>query len=116
LLLGQLQRRQRQKESSRASLREALQVFEAIGTPLWADRVRAELSRAEVVPTGDLSLTPSEQRVAELAASGMTNRDVAKALFISPKTVEANLARVYRKLGIRTRAELGRIVGDGPGN
>jgi DNA-binding CsgD family transcriptional regulator len=112
LLLGQLQRRQRQKETSRASLREALQVFEAIGTPLWAERVRAELSRAEVVPTGDLSLTPSERRVAELAASGMTNRDVAKALFISPKTVEANLARVYRKLGIRTRAELGRVIGD----
>jgi DNA-binding CsgD family transcriptional regulator len=49
--------------------------------------------------------------VAELAASGMTNKDVATALFISPKTVEANLGRVYRKLGINTRAELGRIIG-----
>jgi DNA-binding CsgD family transcriptional regulator len=55
-------------------------------------------------------LTPAEQRVAELAASGMTNRDVAARLFISSKTVEATLARVYRKLGIRSRAELGRHV------
>jgi DNA-binding CsgD family transcriptional regulator len=112
LLLGQLQRRQRQKESARATLREALQSFEAMGAPLWASRVRAELARAEVVPTHDLTLTPSERRVAELAASGMTNKDVATALFISPKTVEANLVRIYRKLGIKTRAELGRIIGE----
>jgi ATP/maltotriose-dependent transcriptional regulator MalT len=112
LLLGQLRRRQRQKERSRATLREALQAFEAMGTPLWADRVRAELVRAEAVPTHDLALTPSERRVAELAASGMTNKDVATALFISPKTVEANLGRVYRKLGINSRAELGRVIGE----
>jgi DNA-binding CsgD family transcriptional regulator len=111
LLLGQLQRRQRQKEGSRATLREALQTFQELGTPLWAKRVEAELARAEVAPTRDLALTPSEQRVAELAASGMTNKDVAAALFISPKTVEANLGRIYRKLGIRTRAELGRVIG-----
>jgi DNA-binding CsgD family transcriptional regulator len=54
-------------------------------------------------------LTPAEQRVAELAATGMTTRDVAAALFISPKTVETNLARIYRKLNIRSRAELGRV-------
>jgi DNA-binding NarL/FixJ family response regulator len=112
LLLGQLQRRQRQKDAATTTFREALQAFEAMGTPLWADRVRAELARAKVVPTRDLELTPSERRVAELAASGMTNRDVAAALFIRPKTVEANLARIYRKLGIKTRAELGRIIGD----
>ena len=113
LLLGQLQRRQRQKERARATLREALQSFEAMGAPLWAGRVQSELTRAEVVPTHDRSLTPSERRVAELAASGMTNKDVATALFISPKTVEANLVRIYRKLGIKTRAELGRIIGGG---
>jgi DNA-binding CsgD family transcriptional regulator len=112
LLLGQLQRRQRQKERARATLHEALQTFEAIGTPLWVGRARAELARAEVVPTHDLTLTPSERRVAELAASGMTNKDVAAALFISPKTVEANLVRIYRKLGIKTRAELGRLIGE----
>jgi DNA-binding NarL/FixJ family response regulator len=52
-------------------------------------------------------LTPSEQRVAELAARGLTNREVAAKLFISPKTVEANLTKVYRKLEIGSRAELG---------
>src|SRR4029077_11532269 len=95
LLLGQLQRRQRQKERSRATLREALQAFEAMGTTLWADRARAELARAEALdptlgghwaradrarakaaPSRDLALTPSERQVAELAATGMTIRDV----------------------------------------
>jgi DNA-binding CsgD family transcriptional regulator len=113
LWLGQLQRRQRQKGASSNTFREALQAFEAMGTPLWADRARAELARAKVSPGRDLALTPSERRVAELAASGMTNRDVAAVLFISPKTVEANLARIYRKLGINSRAELGRLIGDG---
>ncbi len=113
LQVGRLQRRQRQKESAAATLRDALEAFEAMGTPLWADRARAELARTNVAPKHEFVLTPSEQQVAELAASGMTNRDVAAALFISPKTVEANLARIYRKLGIRTRAELGRLIGDG---
>ena len=83
-----------------------------MGAPLWAERARAELARTKVAPAEDLGLTPSERRVAELAASGMTNRDVASALFISPKTVETNLARIYRKLGIRSRAELGRLIGE----
>jgi DNA-binding CsgD family transcriptional regulator len=112
LLVGQLQRRQRQKERSRATLREALQAFEAMGAQLWAGRARSELARAEAVPTRDLALTASERRVAELAASGMTNKDVAAALFITPKTVESNLGRIYRKLGINSRAELGRLVGE----
>jgi DNA-binding CsgD family transcriptional regulator len=56
-------------------------------------------------PRGEL--TASELQVAQLVASGLTNREVARAAFMSPKTVEANLARVYRKLGIRSRAELG---------
>jgi DNA-binding CsgD family transcriptional regulator len=110
LLLGQLQRRQRQKDASTRTFREALESFETMGSQLWAARARAELARTKVAPTHDLALTPSERRVAELAASGMTNRDVAAALFISPKTVEANLARIYRKLGIKTRAELGRVI------
>jgi DNA-binding NarL/FixJ family response regulator len=110
LLLGQLQRRLRRKQAAEATLNDALRAFEDIGTPLWADRARAELTRTNVSPGQDLRLTPSEQRVAELAATGMTNRDVAATLFISPKTVEHNLARVYRKLGIRSRAELGRRI------
>jgi DNA-binding NarL/FixJ family response regulator len=108
LLLGQLQRRQRRKEPASATLQEAFDIFERLHVPLWADRARAELVRTKVGPRRSGQLTPSEQRVAELAASGMKNRDVAAALFISPKTVEANLARIYRKLGIKSRAELGR--------
>ncbi len=111
LLAGQLQRRQRQKDQAATTLREALKTFEDLNTPLWADRARAELARADVGTRRLSSLSPSEQRVAELAASGMTNRDVATALFISPKTVESNLARIYRKLGIHSRAELGRHMG-----
>jgi DNA-binding NarL/FixJ family response regulator len=110
-LLGQLQRRGRRKDAATATLREALSTFQELGTPLWADRARAELDRTNVRPSHDNQLTPSERRVADLAASGMTNRDVAAALFISHRTVEANLARVYRKLGIHSRAELGRQMG-----
>jgi ATP/maltotriose-dependent transcriptional regulator MalT len=110
LLLGQIQRRQRQKDAAAKTLREVVAAFDDLGTPLWADRARAELARVSVGPSATATLTPSEQRVAELAASGMTNRDVAAALFISPKTVEANLARIYHKLGIRSRAELGRRI------
>ncbi len=115
LVLGRLQRRQRQKEAASSALHEALATFEALNTPLWAARVRAELERTNVAPTGEGGLTPSERRVAELAASGMTYRDVAATLFISPKTVEANLTRIYRKLGIRSRAELGRLMGNPEG-
>ncbi|BBX04551.1 LuxR family transcriptional regulator [Mycolicibacterium moriokaense] len=113
LLVGQLQRRQRKKESARTALNEALATFEQLGAQLWANRARAELTRSSGAPAQALGLTASEQRVAELAATGMTTRDVAAALFISPKTVESNLARVYRKLGIKSRAELGRLMGDG---
>jgi DNA-binding CsgD family transcriptional regulator len=111
LFLGQLERRQRHNRAAGENLSAALHAFEELGTPIWADRTRIELGRANVGPHPDTTLTSSEQRVAELAASGMTNRDVAAALFISPKTVEANLSRVYRKLGIHSRAELGRRFG-----
>jgi DNA-binding CsgD family transcriptional regulator len=106
LLVGQLQRRTRRNKLAATTLGEALTAFEHLGTPLWAERTRAELARVHVGPAQS-GLTPTEQQVAELAASGMTNRDVAASLFISPKTVEANLSRIYHKLGIRSRAELG---------
>jgi DNA-binding CsgD family transcriptional regulator len=90
--------------------RNALHVFEELGTPLWANRARAELAGADARPRARTptrgGLTPAARRVAELSASGTTNRDVAAKLFISLNTVEATLARVYRKLGIRSRAEL----------
>jgi DNA-binding CsgD family transcriptional regulator len=111
LFVGQLQRRQRQRELASVTLRTALATFDELGVPLWADRARAELKRASGVRTRD-ELTASEQRVAELAATGITNREMASALFISPKTVEANLSRIYRKLNIHSRAELGRLIGN----
>jgi DNA-binding CsgD family transcriptional regulator len=111
LLLGQIQRRQRQKAVASSTLQEALGVFEQLGTPLWAQRARSELARVKVGPQQGIGLTASEARVAELAASGLTNREISAMLFISPKTVGGNLARVYRKLGINSRAQLGRHMG-----
>ncbi len=110
LLLGQLQRRQRRREAAATTLREALATFERLDTPLWAQRVEALLARAKTQPSRAGYLTAAERRVAELAASGMTNRDVAAALFVSVKTVEVNLTRIYRKLDIHSRAELGRRI------
>jgi DNA-binding CsgD family transcriptional regulator len=106
LLLGQLQRRRRQREAGAATLVEASRTFEELGTQLWAERAKTELARGISGKQRTEGLTPSEQRVAELAVSGMTNRDIAAALFISPKTVEVNLSRIYRKLKIRSRMEL----------
>jgi ATP/maltotriose-dependent transcriptional regulator MalT len=104
LLLGQLERRQRHRQAAAATLRTALAAFEDMGTPVWAERARTALARTACSP-GSV-LIPSEQRIAELAASGMSNEDIAAALFVSSKTVEANLTRVYRKLAIRSRAQL----------
>jgi DNA-binding NarL/FixJ family response regulator len=81
-------------------------VFESIGAAQWAAQASGDLERVGRRNDAD-GLTPSEARVAELAASGLTNREVAATAFMSQKTVEANLSRVYRKLGIRSRAELG---------
>ena len=82
-------------------------MFDGMGARLWAAKARDELERVSLRRAAQDELTESERRVAELAAAGLTNRNVAAQLFISPKTVEANLARVYRKLGINSRAELG---------
>jgi len=107
LALGQLQRRRNERRAAGVSLREAARAFDAVSAVRWADNARAELDRLGVRPGPVDHLTPTEERVAELAASGLTNREVAAALVVSPKTVEANLSRVYRKLGIRSRAQLG---------
>jgi DNA-binding CsgD family transcriptional regulator len=106
LCLGRVQRRAKHRKEAREAFSQALQSFERIGVPLWADKARAELERTHV-REAPAALTPSELRVAELAASGLTNKRIAERLFMSPKTVEANLARVYAKLGIGSRAELG---------
>ena len=107
LVLGQLQRRQRHREQAAATIGTALAAFEAVGTPLWAERARVELERVNVRAARADALTDAELRIAELVASGKTNREVAAALFVSAKTVEVHLSRIYRKLGIRSRSELG---------
>ncbi|MGE2833103.1 LuxR C-terminal-related transcriptional regulator [Mycobacterium sp. SMC-4] len=106
LLAGQVQRRQRRKEAAVTLLDEARAEFDRMGAVLWVQRAHAELAR-DAGPGGH-TLTPAEQRVAELAAAGTPNKEIAAKLFISAKTVEHHLGRVYRKLGIRSRVELGR--------
>jgi DNA-binding CsgD family transcriptional regulator len=107
LVLGLLQRRRNERRRAHELLTEALAIFDELGAPLWSARTRRELRPLGGRPTSRVELTPAEQRVADLAGSGLTNLQVAAALFISPKTVESSLARVYRKLEIRSRAELG---------
>jgi DNA-binding NarL/FixJ family response regulator len=107
MALGAVQRRRRERRAARDTLRQAVEELTALGATLWAERAEAELRRVPIRHSAGRELTPNELRVAELVASGRTNREVARELFISPKTVEANLSRVYRKLGIHSRAELG---------
>jgi DNA-binding CsgD family transcriptional regulator len=106
LVMGTIRRRSRQKRAARDSLQAALNSFEQMGARLWAERARAELARIGGRALAADALTPTEQRVAELVAAGGTYREVAAALFISPKTVQWNLSKIYRKLGIRSRSQL----------
>jgi DNA-binding CsgD family transcriptional regulator len=116
LLLGQLLRRRNERRAAREELDSARSIFTELGTRVWAARAADELKRIPIRRKASEGLTPTELQVARLAAAGRTNREVAQALFLSPKTVEANLSRIYRKLGIRSRAELGaRMAGPGPG-
>jgi DNA-binding CsgD family transcriptional regulator len=105
IVLGSIQRRVKQKAAARASLEEAVEILDGMGVPLWAGRARAELGRIGGRAASD-GLTPTEQRVADLVAEGRSNKEVAGTLFVSVRTVEANLTRVYAKLGIRSRTEL----------
>ena len=73
---------------------------------MWSSRARAELERIGGRAPATDELTPTEQRIAELIASGLSYKQTADALFISPKTVQWNLSKIYRKLGIRSRSEL----------
>jgi DNA-binding CsgD family transcriptional regulator len=106
LVRGQARRRLKHKRTAKESLEGALRIFEELGAPLWAERARGELQRLGLRPPARGELTPTERRVAELVAAGCTNREVATALFVSVHTVEDNLKRVYRKLGVRSRTEL----------
>lgn len=106
LALGAAQRRLKRRREARATLEEALDVFEGIGAALWAERARSELKRISGRAATPGELTPAEARVAALVAEGKTNREVAAALFLSDRTVEGHLAHVFGKLGIRHRTEV----------
>ncbi|MGW2548596.1 AAA family ATPase [Streptomyces sp. NPDC001635] len=107
LVAGVVHRRAKRRRAARVALDGAAAEFAAIGAMAFERRARAELARIGGRAPASAELSPTEERVAVLAAQGQTNRAIADALFISPKTVEANLARVYQKLGISSRAELG---------
>jgi DNA-binding NarL/FixJ family response regulator len=106
LTLGQIHRRFKEKAAARVQLEAALEVFDRLGAERWSERTRQDLARIGLRTTHAMALTETELRVARLAATGRTVRQVGDELFISPKTVEANLTRVYRKLGLTGRAEL----------
>lgn len=106
LALGATQRRAKRRREARATLEEALGVFERIGAALWAERARAELRRISGRAATPGSLTPAEERVAALVAEGKTNREVGAALFLSGRTVEGHVGRIFAKLGVRHRGEI----------
>jgi DNA-binding CsgD family transcriptional regulator len=107
LALGAAQRRLKRRREARTTFEEALAVFERMGAALWAERARAELKRISGRAATPGALTPAEERVAGLVAEGKTNKEVATALFLSERTVEGHLSRIFGKLGIKHRAELG---------
>jgi len=107
LALGSVSRRLREHGRAREALTAALALFTDLQTPPWIKRASDELAR---IPgrrsQAPGALTDAEARIADLVAAGRTNKDVAAALFVSVKTVEVTLTRVYQKVGVRTRAEL----------
>ncbi len=111
--LGAALRRANRRAEAREPLRAGLELAHRCAAAPLVDRATEELAAAGARPrtplrTGVESLSPSERRVARLAADGMTNREIAQALFVTAKTVEVHLSACYRKLGIGTRRELDR--------
>jgi DNA-binding CsgD family transcriptional regulator len=106
LALGAVQRRARKKLASRSTLERALALFEQLGAPVWAERARRELGRigGRSTPRGELSATEAE--IVELVVAGHSNKEVAQAMHLSPKTVEWNLSKIYGRLGVHSRTEL----------
>ena len=110
LQLGRLQRLAKRRNAARTALQRALEGFTTLEAEAARRAAEAELARlGGRRPSGDL-LTPSERRVAELVAEGRSNRQVATELFISPKTVDVTLSRIYAKLGIHSRTQLTRLI------
>ena len=114
LLLGRLERRAKRWRASRDALEHAAAAFGQAAAPAWRAKAHAELRRLGV-RVADGHLTETQRRIAQLAAAGLSNPEIAACVFVSRKTVEANLSHVYRKLGLRSRIELaGRLAPSTP--
>ena len=111
LVGGMVERRAKRRRDARDLLTRSRSITESLGARLWADRATEELGRIGGRSSPVDELTPTERRVAARAAAGETNREIAEAEFMSVKTVESNLSRVYRKLGLTSRSELRRTWG-----
>jgi DNA-binding CsgD family transcriptional regulator len=109
LVQGRLRRRAKERLAARDALLAASGIFEELGAQRWTEHAASELQRLGLRRGPAHDLTPAEERIAQLVASGMSNREVAAAVYVTPKTVEAHLSRIYRKLGVRTRRELARL-------
>jgi DNA-binding CsgD family transcriptional regulator len=109
LVQGRLRRRGKEKLAARDALLAATEIFDRLGARRWSGYAAAELQRLGLRRGPAHDLTPAEERIAQLVASGMSNREVAAAVYVTPKTVEAHLSRIYRKLDVRTRRELARL-------
>jgi DNA-binding NarL/FixJ family response regulator len=109
LVHGRLQRRLKRKRQARLSLDEARELFASEGAETWVARVDEELGRVTVRRAPE-ELSATELRIAQLAADGLSNQAIAEQVFVSVKTVESNLKRAYRKLGISSRAQLARAL------
>jgi DNA-binding CsgD family transcriptional regulator len=115
LVFGEWLRRHRRRIAAKAQLVAAYETFDRIGAHGWLPRVRAELTALGETAPGDAGagsaggLTPQELQVVRRAATGMSNREIAAELFLSPRTVGHHLYRAYPKLGVRRRAELGQL-------
>jgi len=112
LARGIVERRSRRPAMARGSLEQAIEICEGLGAALWAQRARQELGKLSARRAAGRELTDAEWRVAEASGRGLTNREVAAALFLSPKTVEAHLTSIYRKLGVDSRAALGAYIAE----
>ena len=114
LAFGETLRRGRHRIEARQHLRAALDGFQALGAAAWAERARAELRASGQTarrrdPSTIDQLTAQELQIASLVAQGLTNRDVAGQLFLSPRTIDYHLRNVFRKLEITSRSELARL-------